>query len=140
MQNTRRLFFSFIVLFLSASSFAQSVDDRKAAADKWLKRDEIKIQYTGPNYSSVFVVSTKDKSVVFYNSPDRWCAGRPVPAEWLVDDSGTLVFTFTPEKNDCMVLRYAFDPIARSGAISYRAKAPADAAWTSSTSRILLLD
>ena len=140
MQRDRSLILSLPLLYLSALCFAQSAEDRKAAAEKWLTRDEIRIQYSGPNYSSVFVVSTRERTVTFYNSPDRWCAGRPVPTEWVVDESGTLTFTFTPEKSDCMVLRYTFDPIAKSGAISYRAKSPADAPWTSSNSRVLLLE
>jgi hypothetical protein len=34
---------------VSSGSFAQSAEDRKAAAQGWLARDVIKINYVGPN-------------------------------------------------------------------------------------------
>lgn len=96
---------------------------KRAAAEKWLAKDEIKISYEG-SYKSTFTVDMKAKTVTFYGSDD-FCARGAVPASARVDDRDMLVFTFNPKRPGCPELQYSFDPLSKSGSIRQR---PGDAA------------
>lgn len=130
-----------ISLFAVTTAFAESVDEMKAAAQIWLAKDEIKINYAGSAYSSIFTVDMKAKTVRFYGSPDRYCANQPVPTTVTVEEDGTLSFVFDSKKAGCEEIKYAFNPISREGVLSHRPSGSAgDAPWSRSTSKISLKD
>jgi hypothetical protein len=94
--------------------------ERRAAAQKWLAKDEIKIDYDGP-YKSTFTVDMKAKTVMFYGGEnDNICTRAPVPAEVRVDGQDMLVFTFDSKLSGCAQLQYTFDPVSRAGTIRQR--------------------
>lgn len=95
---------------------------RRAAAEKWLTKAEVKIEYEGP-YKATFTVDTKARMVNFGGSDD-FCARGAIPAVAAVDDRGMLVFTFNPKRPGCPELQYSFDPLSKAGSIRQR---PGDA-------------
>ena len=128
-----------IALCAAVTVWAQSVEEKKAAAQRWLAQEEIKINYAGSSYSSVFTVDMKAMTVRFYGSPDRFCSARPVPASVTVAEDGTVDFVFDRKLPGCEELKYAFDPISREGVLSVRPGGSApDAPWTRSASKISL--
>jgi hypothetical protein len=94
-----------------------------------------------PTNSSRFTLDLKAKEITFFGSPERFCAGRPVPTTLEVTEDGMLVFLFDPKKNSCAQIRYTFDPITKAGSIAYRDATPDPAApWTHTKSKITLVD
>ena len=119
--------------------YAQSNDERRAAAERLLQRESLKIKYSGSNYSSTYSLDLKAKTVMLYGSPDRFCAARPVPATWRVLEDGTISFLFDPQKPGCAQLQYNFDPISLNGQIRYREPPFSEGqAWVESKSKISL--
>jgi hypothetical protein len=92
---------------------------RKAAAEKWLAKDTIKIDYDGA-YKSTFTVDMKARTVVFYGNNDYCAQQGAIPATAQVDERGMLVFVFRMERAGCPDLQYSFDPISRVGSIRLR--------------------
>jgi hypothetical protein len=125
----------------TANSPAQSNDEKKAAAQRWLARDEVKIYYDG-RYKSTFTVDMKTKTIMFYGSRDTFCTRQPVPAAARVDDQGLLVFTFQNKLPGCLQLQYSFDPISKAGFIQERpGNATPETPWSGpSQSKITLVD
>lgn len=129
-----------VSLLYVESAIAQSVDEKKAAAEKWLARNEIKINYVGP-YTATFSVDTKAKTVLFYNSPDRFCASGPVPTDTAINQDGFLVFTFDSKRNGCLQIQYTFDPITKAGTVRGRPTGSApDFPWNDSKSKVSLVE
>lgn len=105
---------------------------RRDAAQKWLAKDEIKIDYKG-SYTSTFTVDMKAKTVMFFGGAnDDICTRAPVPAEVRVDGQDMLVFTFDSKLPGCAQLQYTFDPLSRAGSIRQRPPgSPPDVPWSS---------
>lgn len=113
---------------------------RRPAADKWLTKDVIKIDYDGA-YKSTFTVDMKAKTVTFHGADD-FCTRSPVPAEFRVDGQDMLVFTFDSKLPGCAQLQYTFDPVSKTGTIRQRpAGSPPDAPWSGpSGTKVSLVD
>lgn len=113
---------------------------RRAAAEKWLTKDEVKIYYEGP-YKSTFTVDMKAKTVTFDGSDD-FCARGAVPATAQVGDKDMLVFTFNPKRPGCPELQYSFDPLSKAGSIRQRpGDSTPDTPWSGpSRSKVTLVE
>jgi hypothetical protein len=108
---------------------AGTTEARRQAAQKWLAKDKIEIDYEGA-WRWTVPVDMKTKTAMFYFPANDYCMGT-VPADVRVDGQGMLVFVFDSMRAGCAQFQYTFDPVLRSGSIRQRpAGSPPETPWS----------
>lgn len=102
---------------ISGFAAAQSQDELRAAADRWLSQDVIKIQFaSSTGWSSTFEINIKTSKANFIGSIDRVCLGNAVPAKVHYVEP-ELVFDFEPAAKGCNPPQYKFNPVSGKGKV-----------------------
>ena len=111
---------------------AGAIEARRQAAQKWLAKEKIEIDYEGA-WRWTVPVDMKARTAMFYFPANDYCMGK-VPADVRVDQQGMLVFVFDSKLAGCAQLQYTFDPVLRSGSIRQRpAGSSPEAPWSRPT-------
>jgi hypothetical protein len=106
-----------IAAAMSGSATAQSQTELRAAADRWLSQDVIRIQYaSSTGWSSTFEIDLKAGNTNFMGSNDRVCLGSSVPTKVHYVEP-ELVFDFQPAARGCNPPQYRFNPISGRGKV-----------------------
>jgi hypothetical protein len=138
--NVMRIFVMLIGITaaaMSGTATAQSQVELRAAADRWLSQELIKVQYSSSTgWSSTFEVNAKVGKTNFVGSIDRVCLGSAVPTK-LDYVEPELIFAFQPAATGCNPPRYKFNPVTGKGKVF--TTPDGGATWIESVSRVSLV-
>lgn len=116
------------------TAHSQASPDVEAAANAWMKRSTITIDYkSAGGQSNVFEVDLK-KGLTYFGSSTDYCFGPPAPTKLSFAD-GELVLDFE-FRAGCNAVAYRFHPITGIGRILVMREGTTS--WTESASRISL--
>jgi hypothetical protein len=122
---------------MSGAAIAQTQVELRAAADRWLSQEVIKVQYSSSTgWSSTFEVNAKAGKTNFVGSIDRVCLGSAVPTK-LDYVEPELIFAFQPAATGCNPPRYRFNPVTGKGKVF--TTPDGGATWIESASRVSLV-
>jgi len=98
----------------SSAAHAQSPEELKAAADKWLGKPAFKIAFDTPSWRSTFEVD-RASGMTWFVGGRGYCFNQKVPTK--VNYNGQLLVVAFEFRQGCDAIEYRFNPVTGAGEI-----------------------